>query len=70
MIEFFERTARSAVDLIGDTLDAAVGGGDGPKRSDVAQLLAAGMTIGAIALALDVSEDVIRELADKPSDDD
>lgn len=62
MFSFITDTAQAAVDLTCDTAEALIGEGDGPKRSDVAQLLAAGMTVGAIAIAFNVTEDVVENL--------
>ena len=63
MLGFILDTAQAAVDITCDTAEMVLGG-DPPKREDVAQLLAAGLTVGAIAVAFDVSVDVIEDLVD------
>jgi DNA-binding NarL/FixJ family response regulator len=63
MFKFITDTAKAAVDLTCDTALSVIGEGDGPKREDVAQLLAAGMTVGAIALALGVAEEWVEAIA-------
>jgi len=62
MFKFITDTAKSAVDLACDTAGLVVGEGDGPKREDVAELLAAGLTVAAIATALDTTVDVVEGL--------
>ena len=64
VFDFIGKTAQALVDVTCDTALGVIGESDGPKRKDVAQLLAAGMTVGAIALTLDVTEDVIQGIID------
>lgn len=61
MFGFIEKTAGALVDFTVDSAEMIVGG-DGPSRDDVKTLVAAGMTVGAIAIALNVTEDVIEDL--------
>lgn len=65
VFDFLTKTAQAAVDVACDTGLALMGESDGPTREDVAQLLAAGLTVGAIAVAFNVAEDAIQDLVDK-----
>lgn len=62
MFKFLTDTAASAVNFTCDTAEMAVGG-DGPSREDVTQLLAAGLSIAAVAAATGLAIDVIENIA-------
>ena len=59
MFDFINKTAGSLVDVTADILTLET-----PKRSDVKQLVAAGMTVAAIAVAFDMTEDAVQSLLD------
>lgn len=64
MFKFITDTAQSLVDVTCDSVDYVMGDGDGPSRNDVANLLAAGMTVAAVAAVTGLAVDVIEEIRD------
>ena len=69
MFKFITDTAQAAVDITCDTAGLLVGESDGPKREDVAQMFAAGMTVTAIAVALDMTSEAVEALIEKEHTD-
>ena len=69
MFKFITDTADALVGVTADTLDFAMGDGDGPKREDVSQLVAAGMTVAAIAVAFNMTTDAVESLLDEDKTD-
>ena len=59
MFDFITKTAGSLVDVTADILTLET-----PKRDDVKQLVSAGMTVAAIAVAFDMTQDAVESLLD------
>lgn len=68
MFDIFDKTAKAVVNFTTDSIDGLLGG-EGPKREDVIQMLSAGMTVAAIASALDVGEEIIQQIVSEENDD-
>jgi DNA-binding NarL/FixJ family response regulator len=63
VFDFLEKSARAAVNVVGDTVDFATGG-EPPRRDDVAQLLAAGLSVWAVAEVTGLAVDAVQAIAD------
>lgn len=56
--DFVEAT----VDTVADTVDYALGEGEGPTRANVKKMVSSGLSIYVIALAFGVGVDIIEDL--------
>lgn len=64
MFGFITDTIESAVNVVADTGLFLIGEGDGPSRRDVAQALAGGLSVYAVAEMFNVAESAVQAIAE------
>ena len=62
MFGFLTDGIKAGLNVASDSFGLMVGEGDGPSKDDIAEALDAGLTIGGIAAAFGVGEDVIARI--------